>query len=1095
MLHLNLEKSPAFQALAQELKTWKNTLLVENISWSETALICDFIQKKTSRPLIFITGAFKEEQIFSDFSVFQKAVLEMPSADIPLDAKTEIFSLDLMGQRALSLNAIAKKKPPLILAPLSAILQKFSSLKTLEENICLLKKGQHITFDFLTKKLAKLGYKQTAVVSDKGEFAVRGGIIDLFSPACESPCRLEFFADTLEEIRLFDPASQKSIEKILKITISPAAAEVWGQDKKFSLIDFLENASIAFDDFSALETNYLTLEKILFKGSKKYNADFFTLKEFLQKTRTRKNIFFLNHFLKNLSWEKPKISKNRFFLFSECEIFQQKKQVCKWISPFQDLPTDNLEKIKGQQNLKELLKNKIKAILLTENKTEEQKLKDLLQRDLLQKDLLAQKEKLLSFKTGYLSTPIFLGELKLALLPYSFFTSKKPLRRRKQRSFAYHTPLSEFHQLKIGEKVVHFHSGIGKYLGIEKHSDYLGEKSEFIVLEYAGSSKLYVPISQAYLVSKYIGSHEESPSLSALSSNKWHKAKLSAQTKIIGYASDLLALYARRLLNKGFCLKEDSIETKLFELEFPYTETVDQKMAIQEIKQDLKQKKPMERLLSGDVGYGKTEVAMRAAFKMAFEGKKQVALLVPTTILALQHFETFQERFSGYPINIVVLSRFNSASQNSQIIEKIKTGAADIVVGTHRLLSKDIQFKDLGLLIIDEEHRFGVRAKEKLKKFKHNVDVLSMSATPIPRTLYMSLIGIRNISQINTPPQDRVPIKTILAETSKELLQNALLKELAREGQAFVLHNRTDTIFQRKDFYQKLLPHAKILAVHGQMKPEEIENIFHTFKQKKADILITTTIIENGIDIPNANTIIIENASSFGLADLYQLRGRVGRWDRTAYAYLLTPKGKKLLPLAKKRLLSLSESPGFGGGSKIAMRDLEIRGAGDLLGTKQAGQVSQIGFHLYCKLLKKAVEALKTKKVCSFVEPKLEFPYSAYLPESYIKETSLRMEIYHRLGEALNFEEIDQIAQELIDRFGPLPDKVLFLLALSRIKIKAALYLLTLIKFGEYSITIEQLKGKKTIRKTFAFPKEARKTARDLEEFTLKLIYKNYPPE
>jgi transcription-repair coupling factor (superfamily II helicase) len=613
-----------------------------------------------------------------------------------------------------------------------------------------------------------------------------------------------------------------------------------------------------------------------------------------------------------------------------------------------------------------------------------------------------------------------------------------------------------------------------------------------MVLEYAEGSKLYVPLSQSYLVSRYIGAHEERPVLSKLGSPKWQQTKALAQQKIIGYAAELLELYAQRSLEKTAVLGEDSEELQLFEQEFPYTETVDQLLAVQAIKEDLKAKKPMERLLSGDVGYGKTEVAMRAAFKMAFEGKKQVALLVPTTLLALQHFETFQERFQGYPLKIGLLSRFQTPKQNLKTLQELKTGDLKIIIGTHRLLSQDVVFHDLGLLIIDEEHRFGVRAKEKLKKLRQNqkIDALSMSATPIPRTLYMSLINIRDISQINTPPQDRLPIQTILTESSEELIREAISLETARQGQLFILHNRVETIFQRKAFLEKIAPQARLFVVHGQMSALEIENIFHAFKNYAADILLTTTIIESGIDIPNANTILIENADTFGLADLYQLRGRVGRWNRRAFAYLLVPKGRKLSDLARRRLAALAEAPLFGGGAKIAMRDLEIRGAGDLLGAKQSGQLAQVGFHLYCKLLKKAIEALKAKKPFSFLEPKMEFSQKALLPESYIREKEIRMEIYHRLGEASSASELDLLFQELCDRFGKPPEETAWLFSFTRLKLAATESSIFHLKFGERTLFLEKQAGDKKFSQVFVLPSEVQKKPALLERFVLDLFQK-----
>ncbi|HSX04345.1 MAG TPA: DEAD/DEAH box helicase, partial [Rhabdochlamydiaceae bacterium] len=501
---------------------------------------------------------------------------------------------------------------------------------------------------------------------------------------------------------------------------------------------------------------------------------------------------------------------------------------------------------------------------------------------------------------------------------------------------------------------------------------------------------------------------------------------------------------------------------------------------------DMLSGKAMDRLICGDVGYGKTEVAMRAAFKAVVDGKKQVAVLVPTTVLAMQHFETFSERMANFPVQIAVVSRFFSPKQIKESLEKVKNGQIDILIGTHRLIGKDVQFKDLGLIIIDEEQRFGVRAKEHLKKLKTGVDCITLSATPIPRTLYMSLVGIKDVSLINTPPQDRLPIKTHVCERDPSIIQNALLRELSRDGQAFFIHNRVESIHRIQDEIQKLLPESRIAVSHGQMHPDEIDEIFHAFKRGDVDILVATTIIENGIDIPNANTILIDQAQQFGLADLYQMRGRVGRWNRPAYAYLLVPKDRRLPELAQKRVSALVEASGFGGGMKVAMRDLEIRGAGDILGTEQSGQISAVGFHLYCKLLKRAIEAMKKRTMPNFIETKMEFPFDARLPEDYINEPSLRMEIYHRLGEATSLEETAALLEELKDRFGPPPPPVLWLYHLTRIRIVASQKGYTLLKFNTSTLHAEKQRGKNLEQQNFPLPRI--KSPQELEDKTVQLL-------
>ncbi len=642
----------------------------------------------------------------------------------------------------------------------------------------------------------------------------------------------------------------------------------------------------------------------------------------------------------------------------------------------------------------------------------------------------------------------------------------------------------------MGDFVVHFHSGIGRYLGIEKQKNHLGVQAEFLVLEYAKKRTLYVPISQAHLLSRYIGSTEKSPVLTELGSKKWHQAKLKAQKEILGYAADLLHLYAERQLDQAPPHTEDSDLMRAFEEDFPYEETPDQKRAIEEIKQDLRGGRPMDRLIAGDVGYGKTEVAIRAAFKSVVDGQGQVALLVPTTVLAMQHYETFLERMHGYPITVRVLSRFHTRKETAKILEEVRLGKVDILIGTHRLLSQDVTFSSLTLLIIDEEQRFGVRAKEALKVRKKSVHCLALSATPIPRTLYMSLVGARDISTIATPPQNRLPIKTILAETDDTLIKNALLREIARQGQVFYIHNRVESITARAAYLKSLVPGITIGIAHGQMDTHLVDEVFHDFRMGKITVLLATVIVENGIDIPNANTILIDGAHRYGISDLYQLRGRVGRGERSSYAYFLLPKNRSLQESSEKRLQALLETSGYGGGMRLAMRDLELRGAGAILGTQQSGQVASVGFHLYCKLLRKALRSLRENKPVSFAETKLEFSFAASLPEYYIPEKTLRMELYQRLGEASTEKEIATFSEELVDRFGPLPNEAHNLLELTKIRLFGAEHQFTKLRFFDEYLVAERTLGKKQFTKNIPLPDHT--TAKGLQAYVCEALREEF---
>ena len=872
--------------------------------------------KATGRPVLLITGGTREDALFDNLSYFSsKEPLEFPAWET-LPGEEIAPSADIIGKRFTALASLLKeKKPQILLCPLPSLLQKLIPKETLLPLLHTWKKGSKIAFETLPEFLTSLGYARAAVVSDKGEFAIRGGILDLFPSASSDPVRIEFFGDVVEQIRTFDPVGQKSIDKIESIFICPVK-EMPLLQKAARLISvgnlFPEEPIIFWDDLLAIEDTYAKLKAMPAAKS----LFFYPLEELLKKLKQHIQIFCTDASIEELSTIAKEGKEIRFEAFHHT--FKAKRflhpfrKPIDYFSPPEETELPFLKVFRPEPNLS--------LTFLTRTETEETELK---------KQLGAiQLPKRTRFERGYLTSGFVITDVPFALIPQSEISHEKRIRRQKWRS-SHHTPASEFHALQPGDLVVHFHSGIGRYLGMEKHANHLGQETEFLSIQYAENSKLFVPLSQAYLVSRYIGAKEEPPSLSELGSKRWNTVRTQAQAQIVGYANDLLQLYAERAAHGGLRYPEDGDLMKRFESDFPYVETGDQLLAISSIKQDMISEKAMDRLICGDVGYGKTEVAMRAAFKAVIDGKKQVAILVPTTVLAMQHFENFTQRMKGFPIRVGVVSRVQAAKEAKETLKKVKSGQIDILVGTHRLLSKDVAIPNLGLIIVDEEQRFGVKAKEHLKKLKTTVDCLTLSATPIPRTLYMSLVHARDMSVINTPPQDRLPIKTVIAETDSELIQNALLREFARGGQAFYIHNRVESIYQKADAIQNLVPSARIGVVHGQMDADGADEIFHRFKSGEIDLLFATTIVENGVDIPNANTILIERADTYGLADLYQLRGRVGRWNRAAYAYFLIPKNARLPEIARKRLNALVESSGYGGGMKIAMRDLEIRGAGD----------------------------------------------------------------------------------------------------------------------------------------------------------------------
>lgn len=1086
MILKNLYQSERFQALEKALQN-ADSLLIEELWNAPKALIAAFVQQATGKNILILTGASQEEtRLFHDFSFFtHRPIVDFPSWET-LPSENIAPSPDIVGERYKVLQEVLlNKEPHIIISGLQACLQNLIHPSLFQNLHLSLKRGETHPFNNLIQKLIKMGYQRKTIASDKGEFAIRGGIIDIFPVSSPDPFRLEFWADDLESIRIYDPIGQKSIKQIETIEILPAQElELLAQHtEQASILDYLgPETYIIFDDIVALEDRYASLMSHGGKGKA-----FSSIDAFMDKINPLQKMLWSPKAIDELSTVQYKdkaarglYSDQTIFHTLSFEMFNRNWDVKRWRHPFVPLPNYLIPEeteVNGDQLLVHLIalpKEETELHFLCASEFEESNL----HKKIVGSEISLPKNT--QYHIGYLSSGFALQDQPLVVFPLTELTHRYKIRRQKQRS-TYHTSPIETYELVPGDMVVHINNGIGRYIGLEKKPNHQGIVSEFFTIEYAENSKLFVPLNQSYLLTKYIGSHEETPRLHTLGSGKWKKTKEHTEKAILGYASDLLKMYAQRSIHKGHAYPIDSPDLLEFEEEFAFVETEDQLDAIAKIKQDMIAEKSMDRLICGDVGYGKTEVAMRAAFKAAVDGRKQVAVLVPTTVLAMQHYETFIDRMNNFPLNVGVLSRFRSSKQIKETLVGIANGTIDIVIGTHRIISEDVKFKDLGLVIIDEEQRFGVKAKEHLKKIKMGVDCLTLSATPIPRTLYMSLIGARDMSVINTPPQDRLPIKTIITEPSDEILKNALLRELSRDGQVFVIHNRVESIFSVASHIKKLLPQARVIVAHGQMDNDEIDSAFHAFKSGEADILVATTIVENGIDIPNANTILIDKADKFGLATLYQLRGRVGRWNRRAYAYFLVPNLKTLPEISRKRLNALAESGGYGGGMKVAMRDLEIRGAGDILGIEQSGHVNSIGFHLYCKLLKRTIKTLQGEVPSVISDAKIELPVDARLPEEYVNETSLRMEIYQRFGEALSWEEVDAIWEEVQDRFGAPPEPALWLYHVTRIRVFASLKGFNLIKQDKLALIIEKNKGKEAmVTRRLLMPKA--KSPKELEQ-------------
>jgi transcription-repair coupling factor (superfamily II helicase) len=1037
---------------ADKVLQWKDelsqvsSLLVEELWDSPKALLIALAQQTCKKHVLVLTASGKEDGlIFHDLPFFTgEEPVEFPAWET-LPTENVAPSPDIVGERYTVLREISKSdKPRIILSSLHACLQKLIPPAQFSQLHIELAVNLPYAFNKLLEQLETMGYTRRPLASDKGEFAVRGGLIDIFPVNSPDPLRIEFWGDEISSIRNYDPVGQKSVGELEKIEITPAQEMelLEGQkDELVTLLDYLgPNTIIVYDDLLRLEDRYSTLVSAAARPC----SSFCTIDEFLSAAQDLQSIYFAQDKIENLSEIKILDSASSNFYSSkgrslsiQFEVFGKSFTARRWISPFSTISERLLgEWVKPDDRTTELVLNAFKD-LPPETQIH------FLTRSSAEKDKLLEQLKYYGFTVpeGTVFTEAYLSSgfciENTVFFPYTEISHRQKIRRQKQRS-TYHTTPVEIYDINPGDSVVHLNHGIGHYHGLKRQKNHMGVEGEYFHIEYAEKAQMFIPIDQAHHINKYVGSGEAKPRLHVLGSKRWKRAKETSEKAVIGYASELLELYANRSIKSGFAYPEDSEDMKIFEEEFPYIETEDQSRAIIDLKADLKEEAPMDRLICGDVGYGKTEVAMRAAFKAVMDAGKQVAVLVPTTVLAVQHYENFAERMSNFPISVAVLSRFNTAKKTREVLEQIATGTVDIVVGTHRLVSKDICFKNLGMVIIDEEQRFGVKAKEHLKTLRNTVDCLTLSATPIPRTLYMSLIGVRNTSIISTPPQDRLPIKTIIAQAEDALIKSALLRELTRDGQAFVIHNRVETIFQYASKIKKLLPQARISVVHGQMNSKEIDTAFHAFKSGQSNILVATSIIENGIDIPNANTIIIDRADRFGVADLYQIRGRVGRWNRRAYAYFLTPPKRILSELAQKRLHALANASGYGGGLKVAMHDLELRGAGDILGMEQSGHISSIGFHLYCKLLKRTINKLKGRGPKVFEDCKVDTPFDARLPEDYVNETVLRMEVYQRLGESMSWEEVDDLWNEIKDRFGSPPEEALWLYHLTRVRVFAA---------------------------------------------------------
>ena len=864
-----------------------------------------------------------------------------------------------------------------------------------------IKRGATSTMEQLLEKLSGSGYERVAQVTTRGQFAVRGGIVDLYSWQAPLPVRLEFFGDNVESLREFDIDTQTSVRDLRKIDILLGGA----------------------GDQSGFIRDYIGKEDLIIE---------------IEPEEATEN-------LTALSRQIVQISEG--WIESGPEDFSSAFQDCD-IGEFAvgDFLLAEAKRDQFIKRLNEWRKKKARIVTYFQTEGEIERFRELISADVLQDvDLV-----LGTLARGFCFPPADLVVLSAAEL----FGRFAPHARRRLYHAERHRAQIDFSELNEDDLVVHLEHGVARFAGLTRIPTTTNGEQEVLALEFADEAKLYVPLEQAYLVSRYVGVGKRSPQLSSLADSKWARAKKNAASSIFDYAGKMLAVQAERETVPGHAFGPDTKWQREFEHSFPFRETPDQMKAIIDAKIDMEQPRPMDRLICGDVGFGKTEVAIRAAFKAVMDGR-QVAVLAPTTVLAQQHFEVFRQRMLDYPVRIEMLSRFRSQGEQRKILELLRQGGVDIVIGTHRLISGDLVFKDLGLVVIDEEQRFGVLHKEKFKELFKLVDVLTLSATPIPRTLYLSLVGVKDMSTIETPPLNRLPVETIVCGYDERIIRDAINRELERQGQVYFLHNRVQTIDRVREKIVDLVPQARVEIGHGQMDSDELEEVMARFVAGKIDVLVCTTIIESGLDIPNANTIVIDRADRFGLADLYQLRGRVGRAEHKAYAYLLLPREMMAIGAARKRINAIKQYSSLGAGFRIAMRDLEIRGAGSILGTAQSGHIMAIGFDLYCQLLKQAVAQLKGRKFQPRLEVDLRIDFvatneaefaqlgpeqriPAFVPANYVSDTGLRIKAYREIAEISTRDQFDRVQREWRDRFGKFPEAVDNLFLLAEIKLAAA---------------------------------------------------------
>jgi transcription-repair coupling factor (superfamily II helicase) len=1014
---------------------------------------------------------------------------------------------DISGARLDTLFRLQNGLARVVVLPVAAALQRVLPRRTFSEASCYLVSGEDFERDDLLARLVKMGYANVPLVEDRGTFAVRGGILDIFPPNLTAPVRVEFFGDTVETIRAFDPLTQRSLQPAEDLVLLPSREilltdEVLddiaprlkqccddldiGADRRRAVLADLQN-SVYFHGVEylqpllhpGLETifDYAPCSLLAMLDPEAIRTAIAGFADEITAGAVKGRSAALPHsppgelFLDQAAFYSIVAGHSRLELSGlTLDMGAEATGISIHCRDNSDLrvtvskeTTHALTPL--SRNLREWLDNGQRVMVVCHQRPQAERLKELLApygipcsiseasfiAALTTPNPLLIQEGAITLLLGDISRGFRLPDARLVLIAEEELFGRR-VRRRGVSEVRKKQILASLAELKPGDFMVHIDHGIGRYHGLQ-HISVGGVGGDFLLLEYAGGDKLYLPVDRLGLVQRYVGPEGSQPGLDKLGGSGWEKSKGKARRNIEELAGEMLEIYARRQISEGFSFSPPDEMYREFEASFAWEETPDQLSAIRDVLADMQHSRPMDRLVCGDVGYGKTEVALRGAVKAALDGK-QIGVLVPTTILAQQHYETFHERLKDYPVTVEVLSRFRTPKEQKSILERLRKGDIDIVIGTHRMLQKDVAFKDLGLLIIDEEQRFGVKDKERLKAFRAVVDVMTLTATPIPRTLYMSMMGIRDLSIIDTPPVDRLAVKTFVSRFSEELIREAVLRELRRGGQVFFVHNRVQTIAKRAELLAQLVPEAKIAVGHGQMDEHELEKVMLGFMHGETNLLLCTTIIESGLDIPNANTLIVDHADKFGLSQLYQLRGRVGRSTQRGYAYLLIPGEGSITSDARERLRILQDISELGAGFRIATHDMEIRGAGDMLGNRQSGTVTEIGFELYNQMLEETICRLRGEEMTERVEPEINLKVPAFIPEAYVKDTNQRLVIYKKLTQAECEEDVLDVQNEVSDRFGTYPLATAYLFETMKLRILLKRLLVRQIDFDGKSIVI-----------------------------------------